>query len=165
MGAVRRDVELGVERTVEIDVAFGFRQLIDIAEKALSPAVNDPTTGVQAIHRVADLVNRLAVRPFPEGVVADGAGTPRVFYTPITWPGLVHLAFDELRDYGAESRQVARRLRAALEDLLAVAPPERRAPVEEQLALLDRAVERAFPDDAQRRSALVADHLGLGGEI
>jgi uncharacterized membrane protein len=162
---VLRCVEIEIERTVEIDVGFGFRQLVDIAEKALSPAVNDTTTAVQVIDRIADLVGRLAPRAFPQGVVADSSGVARVFYEPITWPGLVHLAFDELRDYGAGSRQVARRLRAALQELLAAAPVERTPPLQEQLALLEHAVRRRFVDDADRLDALTADDLGVGGEI
>ena len=60
-------VALGIERTMEQDPAFGFRQLVDIAQKALSPAVNDPTTAVQAIDLMHDLLRKIAARPFPSG--------------------------------------------------------------------------------------------------
>jgi uncharacterized membrane protein len=161
---ILRLVEIEIERTIEIDVAFGFRQLVDIAEKALSPAVNDPTTAVQVIDRLADLVDRLAQRTFPRGVVFDRDGTARVHYEPITWEGIVHLAFDELRDYGAGTRQVARRLRAALLVLLERAPEDRRAVLRSHLELLDSAVERRFPGEEDRAQAMVADDLGVGGE-
>jgi uncharacterized membrane protein len=153
-----------VERTVDGDVAFGIRQLVDISEKALSPAINDPTTAVQAIGRISDLMERLAHRSFPRGIVCDTDGVPRLFYRPLRWEELVHLAFDELRDYGASSRQVARRLRAALLELMEAVPDPRRPPVEAQLAALDRAVQRHWGDAGEDLDQLLtADVLGVGG--
>jgi len=80
----------------------------------------------------------------------------------MSWEGYVRLAFDELRMVGAGSPQVARRLRAALEDLTKVAPPERRPPLDRQLELLDEAVRRAYDDDADVDAALVPDMQGIG---
>ena len=78
----------------------------------------------------------------------------------MNWEAYVHLAFDEIRIAGAHSPQVSRRLTAALNDLLTVAPPERHAPLEEQLELLQRAFEH---DDEHHRSfALAADVQGIG---
>jgi uncharacterized membrane protein len=161
---VLRLTGIEIERSVELDVAFGFRQLVDIAEKALSPAINDPTTAVQVIDRITDLLGRLSTRQLPRGVVLDRAGDARLFYEPIAWDPLVHLAFDELRDYGAGSRQVARRLRAALLVLAEHAPPERRRALLEQLEALDRAIIRHWGDSSDLAEAAIADDLGLGGE-
>jgi hypothetical protein len=80
----------------------------------------------------------------------------------MSWEGYVRLAFDELRLAGAGSPQVARRLRAALEDLRTVAPPERRPPLDRQLKLLDEAVRRAYTDDVDIDAALVPDMQGIG---
>jgi hypothetical protein len=80
----------------------------------------------------------------------------------MSWEGYVRLAFDELRLAGAGSPQVARRLRAALEDVRTVAPPERRPPLDRQLNLLDDAVRRAYTDDADIDAALVPDMQGIG---
>jgi uncharacterized membrane protein len=80
----------------------------------------------------------------------------------MSWEGYVRLAFAELRLVGAGSPQVARRLRAALEDLRTVAPADRRPPLERQLELLDDAVRRAFADDADVEAALVPDMQGIG---
>jgi hypothetical protein len=80
----------------------------------------------------------------------------------MTWEGYVRLAFDELRLAGAGSPQVARRLRAALEDILTEAPPERRPPVHRQLLLLDAGIRRAFEDEADVRAALIPDLQGIG---
>jgi uncharacterized membrane protein len=80
----------------------------------------------------------------------------------LDWEGYVRLAFYEIRLAGAESPQVARALRAALEDIQAVAPQERRPALERELELLDRAVQRSYDDDADTSVALVADPLGIG---
>jgi hypothetical protein len=80
----------------------------------------------------------------------------------MSWEGYIRLAFDELRLAGAGSPQVARRLRAALEDLRTVAPPERQPPLDRQLKLLDQAVRRAFCDNADVDAALVPDMQGIG---
>ena len=160
--AVLRRIGSGIERTMAQDPMFGFRQLVDIAEKALSPAVNDPTTAVQSIDRLHDLLRRLATRPQPSGVHTDGDGVPRLIVPVPTWDDVVHLACDEIRHYGASSIQVVRRLRAMFDDLLTVVTPDRAAELHHQVALLDRAVDRSFADPDDRGAARHADHQGIG---
>jgi uncharacterized membrane protein len=157
-------VGLGVERTMYQDVAFGFRQLVDIAEKALSPAINDPTTAVQAIDRLHDLLRRLVERPIPSGFLLTRSGRLRLMVNLPGWQDFVALAFSEIRHYGGGAIQVDRRLRAALQDLLDVAPADRQAALERELKLLDSAVERSFPDVEDQASAHHADRQGLGSE-
>jgi hypothetical protein len=133
-------VILGRERTHDFEPGFGIRKLVDIAERSIySGPFQDPTTSVQAINAIHDVLRRLAVREFPSGVHRDADGQPRLIERMLTWDGYVKLAFDELRLAGAGSSQVARRLRAALEDILTVAPPARRPPLDRQLLLLDAA--------------------------
>ena len=161
--AAAQGVILGRERTHEYEPAFGIRKLVDVAERSIySSPFQDPTTTVQAINALHDLLRRLAVREFPSGVHRDTDGQPRLIERMMNWEGYVRLTFDELRFAGAGSPQVARRLRAALEDLLEVAPPERQQPLEHQLHLLDVGVRRAFEDEADVRKALVADLQGIG---
>jgi uncharacterized membrane protein len=160
--AVLRRIGGGIERTMAQDPLFGFRQLVDIAEKALSPAVNDPTTAVQAIDRMHDLLRRIATRPQPTGTHVDAAGTVRLVVPVPAWYDVVGLACDEIRHYGASSIQVARRLRAMFDDLLTVTTPERAVVVREQIELLDRVVDRAFDDPHDRATARRADHQGIG---
>ena len=156
-------VILGRERTHDFEPAFGIRKLVDVAERSIySGPFQDPTTAVQAINAIHDVLRRLAVREFTSGVHRDGDGKPRLIERTMSWDGYVRLAFDELRLAGAGSPQVARRLRAALQDVLTVAPPDRRPPLEHQLDLLDAGVRRAFEDDADVRTALVADLQGIG---
>jgi uncharacterized membrane protein len=156
-------VILGRERTHDFEPAFGIRKLVDVAERSIySGPFQDPTTAVQAINAIHDILRRLAVCEFVSGVHRDGDGKPRLIERTMSWEGYVRLAFDELRLAGAGSPQVARRLRAALEDVLTVAPPDRRPPLEHQLDLLKAGVRRAFEDDADVRTALVADLQGIG---
>ena len=134
---VRAAIALGRERTVRQDVGFGFRQLVDVAEKALSPGVNDPTTAVQCLDQVHSLLRQLATRPFPSGVHADRRGAVRLVVATPSWSDYVHLALDEVRHWGAGSLQVQRRLRDLLEDLATVVDAERRPPLEKQRRLLE----------------------------
>ncbi len=80
----------------------------------------------------------------------------------MSWEGYVRLAFDEIRLAGAASPQMSRRMRAALEDLKTIAPPERHPPLNRQLALLTAAVTRGYEDEDDLRAALTADQQGIG---
>jgi uncharacterized membrane protein len=150
-------VELGLERTMVQDLRFGFRQLVDIAERALSPALNDPTTAVQAIDQLHDVLRILATRPWPHGRFPDADGCTRVVLRPPSWDELVHLAVDEIRTVGASAIQVDARLRAMLDDLLTVAPPQRRASIENELALLEEGVRRDVADFPDRERIMTDD--------
>lgn len=158
----RKLVAFGEERTARQDVAFGFRQLVDIAERALSPAVNDPTTAVQALDQVHDLLRRLATRPTPPGALTDERGVVRLVVPVADFEDYVALGLDEVRHYGRASVQVDRRLRALLADLLTVVPPERRPVLCRQLALLDAAVGRSFEDADDRLVASRPSTQGHG---
>jgi uncharacterized membrane protein len=155
-------VALAPERTHEEDPPYGFRKLVDIAERSVSDPFDDPTTTVMAVHRLHDCLRQLATRRFPSGEYTDADGRPRLLTRVTDWSAYVRIAFDEVRLAGSRSPQVARRLRAALEDLKQVAPPERQAPLDRQLALLDSAVRRGFDDEDDVRAALIADTEGIG---
>jgi uncharacterized membrane protein len=161
--AAALSVILDRERSHESDPAFGLRKLVDVGARSIySSAFQDPTTSVQAINAVHDILRRLAQREFPSGRHCDAHGHVRLVERVMSWEGYVRLAFDELRLVGAGSPQVARRLCAALEDLSAVAPPERRPPLDRQLKLLEAAVRRSFDDDSDVNAALVPDMQGIG---
>jgi uncharacterized membrane protein len=159
---VADSVVLGLERTLDQDVAYGLRMLVDIAERSLadSPFL-DPTTAVQAIDRLPDCLRQLARRPFPDGVHRDAEGVVRLVVPVMSWEAYVRLAFDEIRQAGAGSPQVARRLRASLEDLRDYAAEDRLPALDEQLALLDEAVRREVPE-AELAYALEPDRQGIG---
>ena len=132
--SVARGFHLTQERTMQRDVAFGFRQLADIAAKALSPGVNDPTTAVQALDGLHDLLRRLATRSLPTGVHADDEGQIRLYLPAPRFEDFLALALDEAEQYGAQSIQVQQRITALLDDLHAAALPEHRPAVEARIA-------------------------------
>src|SRR5262249_47311085 len=148
---------------LEQDPRFAFRILVDIANKALSPAINDPTTAVLALDQIDNLLLCLGQRRLDEGLVRDGDGKLRVVYGTPDWPDYVTLAVSELRQYGEGSLQVTRRLRAMLEHLIAALPESRWPPLQQELALLNSAVARKFPDEEDRKRAGIADYQGVGG--
>jgi uncharacterized membrane protein len=150
------------ERTIDQDPLYALRLLVDIATRALSPAVNDPTTAVQALDRIEAILLLLATHRLDVGAVRDEEGDVRLVVPLPRWEDYLAVAITEIRQYGASSTQVARRLRAVLSDLLQDVPASRRPALAHQLALLDDVVTRAFPDTDERAFALVADRHGLG---
>lgn len=149
------------ERTFVQDPAFGFRQLVDVAIRALSPAVNDPTTGVQAIDRISDLLAIAGSRPDPTGLRVDASGTVRVKRKLRNFDGLLVLALTEVIRYGADAPQVVRRLHGLLDELQATLPAERQAAITGQRSLLEAAVSAALPAPFVS-VASAADREGLG---
>ncbi|MGW6917296.1 DUF2254 domain-containing protein [Kitasatospora sp. NPDC054939] len=155
-------LNVGVDRTMHQDLAFGFRQLVDIAIRALSPAVNDPTTAVQAIDRIHQLLAMLVHESFGDLHFRDRSGTVRLVEPVPDWQCVVDLAFTEIRHCGAGHPQVTRRLAAALDDLLRITPDHRRPELLAQRQLLDRAVAEQVTDPELRGFALLPDRQGIG---
>lgn len=158
-------VSVGIERTFHQDLGFGLRQLSDIALRALSPAVNDPTTAVQCLDRIVQFLAALADRPLGPVEYRDGRhgrGAVRLVQDGPEWADLVDLGFAEIRGCVTGNPQVSRRLLAGLDDLLALVPPERREPLLRHRTLLVQLVERTVPEAADRAFALEADRQGIG---
>jgi uncharacterized membrane protein len=161
--AVRDGLILEMERTLEHDVAYGLRLLVDIAQRSLSDSpLQDPTTAVQAIDRLHDVLRQLARRPIPDGRHADPSGQLRLTVPSMSWDAYVRLAFEEIRLAGAGSPQVARRMKAALVDLRSVALPARVRVIDEQLHLLQSATESALDARGDVNFALAGDGQGIG---
>ena len=97
---------------------FAFRIIVDIAIRALSPAVNDPTTAVLAIDQLERLLRELGGRQLDPGMIYDGADELRLIIPVPDWEDFVSLAVSEIRLYGISSIQVPRRLSAMLEHLM-----------------------------------------------
>ena len=135
-----RSVALGDERTFHQDPTFAIQILVDIALKALSPAVNDPTTAIEALGRIEDLLLLLGRRELPEGVRHDDQGEARFFYRTRTWEDYLSLALTEIRVFGAGSHSFARRLDEVIDGLRTAVPAWRREVVEEHARLLELAV-------------------------
>jgi uncharacterized membrane protein len=161
---LRRMFVLGRERSIEQDPAFALRILVDIAIRALSPAVNDPTTAVQVLDYVEDLLLVIGTREFGgQGELRDADGRPRVVMPVRRWEDYLDLGVTEIRRYGATSVQVARRLRALLQELHAAVRAEHRGAVDAELCKLDASVADSFPPGADQAFAGASDRQGIGG--
>jgi uncharacterized membrane protein len=159
---VRWLIALDNERTHRDDPAYGFRKLVDVAQRALGTSSNDATTAVQVVNRLHDCLRQIADQPFPNGHIRDEEGELRLIERVLDWDGYVRLAFDEIRLAAGGYPQVTRRLEAALADLKTVAPAERQPALDRQLRLLEGGVSRALDDEDDRHAALVADAQGIG---
>jgi uncharacterized membrane protein len=161
--AVVKLIRLGMERTLDQDVAYGLRMLVDMAERSLadSPFL-DPTTAVQAIDRLHDCLRQIAKRDLPDGRYRDDRGRVRFTMPRMDWDAYLHLAFDEIRIAGARSPQVSRRLSEALQDLETVVSGDRLAAVRHHRELLSDATNAAVTDAEELDFALRPDRQGIG---
>ena len=160
--ALTRTFALGDERTFEQDAKYALRLVVDIAIKALSPAINDPTTAVQALDQIEDLLLRLGRCNLDIDAVCDDAGQLRVVVPFPDWEDFLRLGLDEVRFYGSTSVQVMRRMNALIQNLLEVLPPDRHPALRHWEERLEGTVERSFSDRTEKQDASVADRQGLG---
>jgi uncharacterized membrane protein len=158
-----RAIHFGFERTWEQDPKYPVRLLVDIAIKALSPAINDPTTAVQAIDQIEDLLRRLGGRDLDAGYAFDADSDLRLIFPMPRWEDYLVLAFDEIRHYGADSVQVVRRLRSALIGLAdTVTDDTRIGAVQRYLKQLDLTVDQSILTADDQETARQEDRQGLG---
>ncbi len=162
---LRGTVAMGSERTLEQDPTFAFRILVDIAIKALSPAINDPTTAVLAIDQLHRLLRHVGLKHVSREEIRDEAGELRLVFRTPNWEDFVHLACTEIRHFGAGSVQIMRRMRSMLENLIHTLPPHRHPELRKQLEMLDRTIEGHYAFAEDRALARIADPQGLGGSV
>ena len=155
-------IELGDERTFEQDPKYAIRLLVDIAIRALSPAVNDPTTAVQALDQIEDLLIRLGQRHLEIGSYRDNKNELRLVVLFPAWEDLVRLALDEICFCGASSVQVMRRMNALIADLTPRVPEERRPALRHWQERVVAAIARSFTGAEEKMEALEEDRQGLG---
>lgn len=154
---------LARQRTIDQDPAFLLRMFVDIAIRALSAAINDPTTAVQVLDRIEAMLVELYNRHPGPTFVADANGSPKAFVHAPSWEDYFELGSSEIRRYGGSSLQINRRLRAMHEHLLeSVAGPDRERVLLE-IRLLDERAQTVFTDPAELALSRVPDRLGLGG--
>jgi uncharacterized membrane protein len=160
---LRHQVAFGRERTLEQDSTFAFRVIVDVAIKALSPAINDPTTAVIAIDQLQGLLHTVGMRDLHNEWIYDGQGQPRVVLRTPNWNDFVQLTFSEIRQYGAGNFQVARRVRAMIEAVVQGVPKPRTAALCRERDLLDRTTEKLYALPEDLALARIPDSQGLGG--
>lgn len=141
MKAFARSLRLARERQLGNDPLFGTRQLVDIAERALSAGINDPTTGAQVVNELHRVLRALSCRRDPSPVLRDDDGAVRATYRPQTLRRHLHLAVDEMAFYGRDNAQVPQALEAMLEELGVHALPRHRAALHEARQRLADLVE------------------------
>jgi uncharacterized membrane protein len=125
-----RQIEIAPDRSFDQDPLFAFRILVDITLRALSSAVNDPITAVQAIGGIHQLLHTVADRDLDIGRVGGPGGTLRVVLKVPTWDDYLVIGVDELIPYVAPFPQARQRLAEMVDDLVAEVPPSRRAAVD-----------------------------------
>jgi uncharacterized membrane protein len=122
----RGPFDLGPSRTLQQDTEFGVLQIVDIALKAISPAVNDPTTAITCVDQLSRILIRFASREPPESLLYDPPGVLRVSMKWIGFEGLLESAFEQIRMYSKGDVAVSLRLLRALTDIAAAAPEKYR---------------------------------------
>ena len=160
---LRSSVAFGSERSMDQDPTFAFRIVVDVALKALSPAINDPTTAVLAMDQLHRMLRMVGKRHLRADELLDKSGHLCLIFRTPNWDDFVYLAFSEIRSCGSNNLQIVRRMRAMIENLVQTLPPNRREALFRQLSLLDREVERIFTYPEELALARVADAQGLGG--
>jgi uncharacterized membrane protein len=160
--ALRGMVALGTERTLDQDPAFAIRIMVDIADLALSPAVNNPTTAVQVLDQLAAVLRLLGATELSSSRLG-GDELHRGLVIPVrSWEDYLQLGVTEIREFGSGSVQVVRRMRAMLEELHEEVLPEHRPAVEEEIRRLSETVARTFADSVDLDRAGTADAQGIG---
>lgn len=157
--AVRRAFVLGPERSPRQDVEFGITQMADIAIKALSPSINDPTTAIRCIDRLAEILAELGTRPPPiPRRTRDGLVCFLARYT--TFEVAVKVAFDEIRHFGAGIPLIAEHLVRVLAELLTLVPAARHAPLLDQANAVLLAAREQITNPLDRKDVeLAAERL------
>jgi uncharacterized membrane protein len=157
-------VAIGLERTIDQDPGCALRLMVDIATRALSAALNDPSTAVQVLAHIGDLLRLIGNSDLSvPAQLRDQGGTVRVLLQGQRWEDYLTLGVTEIREYGGRSIQVVRALRSVLERLHSEARPPNRAAVEEELKRLDATVELHFTASADLDRARLSDAQGIGG--
>ncbi|MCI0635411.1 MAG: DUF2254 domain-containing protein [Actinobacteria bacterium] len=160
---LRSMVALGVERTIEQDPAFAVRIMVDIAIRALSPAVNDPTTAVQVLDHLEDLLRLVGQTDLSDQATSLEDLDSGLVIPVRRWSDYLTLSVTEIREYGHGSIQVVRRLRAMLDELADSVLPERRDDVLGELERLDGAVAGTWSETVDLDLAGRSDRQGIGG--
>jgi uncharacterized membrane protein len=142
-------LDIGPTRTLQQDVEFGVLQIVDIALKAISPAVNDPTTAIGCIDQLSRIMIRFASRQPQEGALYDPPGTLRVLIPWISFERLLESAFEQIRLYAKSDVAVSLRLLRALGDIAVTTtdPDYRRALIEQARKVVSGCEEKLGDED------------------
>ena len=135
--ALHSAIEVRTERELHQDVAFGMRQLVDIADRALSPGINDPATAAQCVQELHRIFRYLVTVTEPSPYIADDDGQVRVVHQPQRVATMLHEVVSEIHFYGADSAMIPKQLRTMIEDLATAATEQSLPAVERARSILD----------------------------
>ena len=143
-GEILGAFDFGPSRTLQQDVEFGVLQIVDIALKAISPAVNDPTTAVTCVDQLSRILIRFASRELPASVLYDPPGIARVSIPWVDFDGLLRSAFEQIRLYSKSDVAVSLRMLRSLGDIAGTTaePAFRRALFEEGRRIVEGCSEK-----------------------
>lgn len=161
--ALRSALTFADGRRLREDPAFAIRCTVDVAIRALSPAVNDPTSGVEGLDALEAMLLRLGRRPLHSSAIEDDDGEVRLLLPSPDWDELVDLALTEIRWYGADAPQIARRMTALLERLTESLAPQRHGALIRQQRALEQSLTRIYHDPDELTFAATPDYIGIGG--
>jgi uncharacterized membrane protein len=160
--ALREAIWLANERVVDNDPAYAIRLLVDIAIRALSPAVNDPTTAVNVLGELDGLLRVLGTRDLEDGASRDAQGVVRVVRALPSWEDYVSLALTEIHQYGRDAYQVQRWIATMLSALPEVLPPERHAALARFARWRERSLTSVVDETRGWLDPSAIDRQGLG---
>ena len=152
-------------RSLLQDPSFAIRCIVDVVVRALSAAINDPTSAVEGLDALDGVLRQLGQRPLKSAAILDDDGLLRLVVPTPDWDELVDLALTEVRWYGAATPQVTRRLAALLDGLERSVAPDRRPAIARHRMLLDEHLASVYPDPVKRDFARAPDRLGIGGRV
>jgi uncharacterized membrane protein len=161
--SLRRALTFADGRRIQEDPAFAIRCTLDVPIRALSPAVNDPTSAVEGLDALEAMLRHLGHRPLHSSAIEDDDGQVRLLLPSPDWGELVDLALTEIRWYGADAPQVARRMMALLDGLTESLLPEHHAALLRQRRALEASLARIYHDPQELAFVGTADGIGIGG--
>jgi uncharacterized membrane protein len=159
----RRALMFADGRSLLQDPSFAVRCMVDVVVRALSAAINDPTSAVEGLDALEGVLRGLGRRRLLSAAILYDDGAIRLVVPTPDWGELVDLALTEIRYYGARTPQVTRRLAALVDNLELSVAPERRAAITRHRTLLDEHLASVYPDPGDRAFARTPDRLGIGG--
>jgi uncharacterized membrane protein len=155
--ALKKRVAFGAERTFEQDPTLALRNIVDIANKALSPAINDPTTAVLAIDQIHRVLRWVGGRKLHSGRLNDPSGKVRLLFPTPKWNQFVTVACEEIRLYGADSPRILQRLRTMLLQLCELLPEARRPALRDELRLVDSLLKSPASERSEAPARIMWD--------
>jgi uncharacterized membrane protein len=159
----RRALLFADGRSLLQDPSFAIRCIVDVVVRALSAAINDPTSAVEGLDALEGVLRPLGQRPLHSAAILDDDGAVRLVVPTPDWDELLDLALTEIRWYGAGTPQVTRRLAALLDGLELAVAPSRRPAIRRHRALLEEHLASVYADEVERAFARTPDRLGIGG--